>query len=293
MMFRRSQGAVALLTKIVGLMAIAFVGGVASGVFLIQPGTYRGSSATQAEEALELSHQYVWVDQSGWVEAAIVVLNTGERDASIRKLAVRGTECAWGDVYYWTTDTGPISDELDQTSVALAGASVAIVVDGVPRVFQPATGALTVRSGWTLVLYVRDPFDVLTLDEESITVAIAVFTVDNLYYKEAPVSGSSTTFVFMQTEELVFTSYEWGASNAYILVQVKNTGSASLAISEVRVNDVIAADDGITTPYTLVPGSTVTLSVTHIGGYMSGAKYEFKVVTTIGNTFGPYIRTAP
>jgi flagellin-like protein len=101
------------------------------------------------------------------------------------------------------------------------------------------------------------------------------------------------TFTFMQTEELSFTSYEWGASNAYCLIEVKNTGSADLSVSEIRINDVSAADDGITTPYTLTPGSTVTLNITRTGGYTSGVKYEFKVITAKGNTFGPYIRTAP
>ncbi|HUV98034.1 MAG TPA: archaellin/type IV pilin N-terminal domain-containing protein [Candidatus Paceibacterota bacterium] len=103
------------------------------------------------------------------------------------------------------------------------------------------------------------------------------------------------TFTFMQTEEMSFTNYEWGASNAYCQIQVKNTGSSALSISEVRVNDVIAADDGIdtSTPYQLAPGDTVNLNITRTGGYTSGVKYEFKVITAKGNTFGPYIRTAP
>jgi len=101
------------------------------------------------------------------------------------------------------------------------------------------------------------------------------------------------TFTFMQTEEMSFTSYEWGASNAYCLIEIKNTGSSDLSVSEVRVNDIAAADDGITTPYPLAPGATVTLNVTRSGGYSSGVKYEFKVITAKGNTFGPYIRTAP
>ena len=102
------------------------------------------------------------------------------------------------------------------------------------------------------------------------------------------------TFTFMQTEELSFTSYTWGTSNAYCLIQIKNIGSSDLSISEVRINDVACADDGITTPHTLAPGSTVTLNITRTGGaYTSGVKYEFKVITAKGNTFGPYIRTAP
>jgi len=101
------------------------------------------------------------------------------------------------------------------------------------------------------------------------------------------------TFTFMQTEEMSFTNYEWGANNTNCQIQVKNTGSSDLSISEVRVNDVIALDDGIVTPYTLAPGETADLTITRTGGYTSGVKYEFKVITAKGNTFGPYIRTAP
>jgi flagellin-like protein len=102
------------------------------------------------------------------------------------------------------------------------------------------------------------------------------------------------TFTFMQTEEMSFTNYEWGASNAYCNITVKNTGSSELSISEVRVNDVLAAEDGIDTPYALAPGASVTLRIQRTGGaYTAGVKYEFKVVTAKGNTFGPYIKTAP
>lgn len=103
------------------------------------------------------------------------------------------------------------------------------------------------------------------------------------------------TFSFMKTEELSFTGYTWDSISPYtwINITVKNTGSADMTISEVRVNDVAALDDGITTPYSLAAGNTVTLTVTRTGNYTSGVKYEFTVITAKGNTFGPYIKTAP
>jgi len=103
------------------------------------------------------------------------------------------------------------------------------------------------------------------------------------------------TFTFMKTEELSFTSYTWDSTSpiTWIQIAVKNTGSSDMTISDVRVNDVAAADDGITTPYSLTAGNTVTLNVTRTGGYTSGVKYEFTVISAKGNTFGPYIKTAP
>ncbi|MCW3985303.1 MAG: hypothetical protein NWE91_02700 [Candidatus Bathyarchaeota archaeon] len=283
-----SGNVTAFSSKIVALALIMFFGGVASGIILLQ--SFNGGSSSDAqEETLELSNQHVWGNQSGWIEAAIVVLNTGERDAIIRKITIRGIECDWSDVYYWKTDTGPISNELEPTPVELSSSSFNIVIDGIQRTFQQATGELTLRSAWTVVLYVKSPFN-LTSSDGGTKVIITIFTENNLYYEEAYVE---VTFTFMQTEELSFTSYTWGTNNAYCLIQIKNTGSSDLSISEVRVNDVACADDGITTPHTLEPGSTVTLTVTRTGGYTSGVKYEFKVVTAKGNTFGPYIRTAP
>jgi flagellin-like protein len=103
------------------------------------------------------------------------------------------------------------------------------------------------------------------------------------------------TFTFMKTEELAYISYTWDAASppAWIEITVKNTGSADMTISEVRINDVACADDGITTPHSLTAGNTVTLTVTRTGGYTSGVKYEFTVISAKGNTFGPYIKIAP
>ncbi len=69
-----------------------------------------------------------------------------------------------------------------------------------------------------------------------------------------------------------------------------------MTISTVRVNTADAYDDGITTPYPLTAGSSATLNITRQAGldsYTSGVKYEFTVITAKGNTFGPYIKTAP
>jgi archaellum component FlaG (FlaF/FlaG flagellin family) len=102
----------------------------------------------------------------------------------------------------------------------------------------------------------------------------------------------------MATEQLQFTNYAWGTSNATYAMTVKNSGSSDLSIQEVRVDgNVIAADDVTPDPDTdyplLTKGSLVTLNITLTGGYAHGVQYEFTVVTAKGNIFGPYIRTAP
>jgi len=98
------------------------------------------------------------------------------------------------------------------------------------------------------------------------------------------------TFTFMQTEELSFTGYTWDTTPAsWFNMTVKNTGSADVTINAVRLNgaDVLWGHTSVT----LGAGQDVTIQVTST--YTSGVKYEFTVITAKGNTFGPYIRTAP
>jgi len=104
------------------------------------------------------------------------------------------------------------------------------------------------------------------------------------------------SFNFMATEQLQFTNYAWGTSNATYAMTVKNSGSSDLSIQEVRVdgNIITAVTADPATPYPLLTkGSLVTLNITMTGGFSHGIQYEFTVVTAKGNIFGPYIRTAP
>jgi flagellin-like protein len=102
------------------------------------------------------------------------------------------------------------------------------------------------------------------------------------------------TFTFMKTEEVSFTGYTWSSASpsTYIDLTVKNTGSSALTISEVRVSDVATSNNVTgTTSATLDAGESVCIRVTKT--FTSGVKYEFTMITAKGNTFGPYIKTAP
>jgi len=103
------------------------------------------------------------------------------------------------------------------------------------------------------------------------------------------------TFTFMATEQITFTSFTWGSSNAYALMTVKNTGTTDLSISAVKIDTATPAtlSPSLGTPYLLTKGSAVTFNMTRTGGFSSGISYEFTVTTAKGNTFGPYTKTAP
>jgi hypothetical protein len=98
------------------------------------------------------------------------------------------------------------------------------------------------------------------------------------------------TFTFMGTEELNIIGLTWGVNNEYADFLVRNTGSSSLTIIGVEVNDA---------PATMFPASVLLSSGTETSvrvsistGFLSGVKYEFAFHTSSGNRF-TYIATAP
>jgi hypothetical protein len=243
------------------------------------------------EESLELTNQHAWYNQSGWSEAAIVVVNTGEADALLRKITIRSIECDWPRVYYWETDAGPVSGELRQTTTELSGSAFDILIDGKQRTFQQANTRLGLASGSAIVLYIRNPGNI-TVNDINQNITITIFSENKLYYKEATVAA---TFTFMKTEELKVQSHTWATSRTSISITVKNTGTTTMTISEWRVNDVVVSNVTYTTgSATLQAGDTAVARVAPASGtaFISGVKYEFAALSATGNKY-TYVATAP
>ena len=108
---------------------------------------------------------------------------------------------------------------------------------------------------------------------------------------------ASLTTGQMATEQIIFTGSSWAAPGTntvpYILISVKNNGASDLSIAEVRVDGSTATATGISFPYALTKGNSVTLNVTITNGFTRGVQYSFTVLTSKGNRFGPYVQTAP
>ena len=142
------------------------------------------------EESLHLSKQHVWYNTTGaWAQAAIVIVNTGGRDVVIDKISVRGQDCPWNNVYYWRTDNVTVSNDLEVTPTNITGVTFDIKVQGEMRTFRQADDDLTLRSGWTIVIYIMNP-DSIALNDVGITVGITVFTSNAQYYKEANIEAA-------------------------------------------------------------------------------------------------------
>lgn len=142
------------------------------------------------EESLFLTKQHVWYNTTGsWAQAALVIVNTGGRDVVIDKISVRGQECSWANCYYWRTNNVTVSDDLQVTSTNITGTSFDITIQGALRTFTQTTNDITLKSGWTIVIYAMNPGSI-ALNDVGITVGITLFTANAQYHKETNVEAA-------------------------------------------------------------------------------------------------------
>jgi hypothetical protein len=144
------------------------------------------------EESLHLTKEHIWYNTTGaWAEAAIVIVNTGGRDVVLDKITVRGQECDWANVYYWRTHTEVISSDLnvtttEPTDTSFNMSSTFLYGDGI---FTQGTDDQTLKSGWTMVVYITHP-DSIALNDVGIPVGITIFTSNAQYYKETNIQAA-------------------------------------------------------------------------------------------------------
>lgn len=142
------------------------------------------------EESLFLTKQHVWFNTSGsWAQGAIVIVNTGGKDVVLDKITVRGQESAWSNIYYWRTNSVTISDDLIVTPSELTGTTFSVTVQNASRTFDQATDDVTLKSGYTMVVYIKDP-DSIALNDVGITVGITLFSANAQYYKETNIQAA-------------------------------------------------------------------------------------------------------
>jgi hypothetical protein len=141
------------------------------------------------EESLLLTKPHGWYSVSNNTgEAALMIINTGGRDVVIDKITVRGQEADWSKVFYNIT-TGSISADLPFNSTLSDGGSISIGTTSYKFEKGSSGTDITLRSGYTMILYIDDP-DSVSLNDVGITVGMTVFTSNAQYYKEANVQAT-------------------------------------------------------------------------------------------------------
>ncbi len=176
------------LSTVVTTLIILVVSVLLAGVV-----TYFAINVTSTrvqEESLALTKQHVWYNASstGFTQAAILIINTGGRDVVLDKVSVRGQQVDWNDVFYGTTDAS-ISDDLECNTTLAAGN---MTIGSVQVPMTAGSDDLTLRSGYSMVLYITSP-DSITINDIGLTVAITVFTSQAMYYKECNVEARTAT----------------------------------------------------------------------------------------------------
>jgi hypothetical protein len=82
-----------------------------------------------------------------------------------------------------------VSEDLKVTPTNITGLTFDIMVQGEMRTFRQADDDLTLKSGWTVVIYIMNP-DSIALNDVGTTIGITVFTSNAQYYKEANIEAA-------------------------------------------------------------------------------------------------------
>ncbi len=142
------------------------------------------------EESLALTKQHVWYhDSSGAnasTQAALMLINTGGRDVVIQKFAVRGQTVTWSNVYYATTTAAVAADLPYQGNITAGDLEIGTVT----LTMVQASDSLTLKSGYSMVLYINSP-DSITINDVGLTVSVTLNSAQAMYYVESNVQTVS------------------------------------------------------------------------------------------------------
>lgn len=181
---RFSRGPWALSTVVTTLIILVIAVLLASVVSYF---TINVTSTRIQEESILLVKQHVWYNNlARESQAVILIVNTGGRDIVVQKVTVRGQTVNWSETLYFrgrftlTTDVSYIP--------SIAAGSFIPVSDGFGSFERlvAAQGDLPLSSGESMLVYVKNP-DSITIGDVGLTVAIDVYTMQAIYYKETNV----------------------------------------------------------------------------------------------------------
>ncbi len=142
------------------------------------------TSTRVQEESLLITKPHVWCPQSSdSTQAAFAIVNSGGRDVVLSKMTVRGQEVTWSNVYFGITED-PVSENL--AYYALSGTVSVDIGHSNSVSISAASGPVTLTTGKTMVVYINKP-DSISVNDIGLTVTVAVFSAETMYYKETNV----------------------------------------------------------------------------------------------------------
>jgi flagellin-like protein len=159
-------------------------------VLLAAVATYYATNITMTRtesEQIALSKPHIWVNSTGAI-GAFKLQNLGGKDILIDKIAVRGVEEAWADVFiYRVPDGTSITDDFTVCNYTAMTGSWAH--DG--ETYDAVTGDVPLQSGNELLVFIKDP-DNVQLDDIGTAISISVYTNNANYITEVNVESATT-----------------------------------------------------------------------------------------------------
>lgn len=140
----------------------------------------------EEEESLNITKQHVWYNTSNSTsKAAFLIINTGDADAVIERITVRGQECNWSTVY-WDRTNDTITADLPW----IPGTPTSVNLSGTTYYLATSSGNATLYYGYTMIVYIVNP-DTITLDDINQMVEITVYTSRATYSTQSIVEAAS------------------------------------------------------------------------------------------------------
>jgi len=141
-----------------------------------------------AQESLQMSNLHVWYNTTGtWAEAGFALVNTGGKDVVLQSITTRSQPATWSNVFYWTTDTAIIQN-MSVSSVPLTTTAKALI-NATLTTLKPASGVITLKAGWTIVVYIMHPGSIGQNDVGT-SVDVTVFTANAQWTQETNVQAA-------------------------------------------------------------------------------------------------------
>jgi len=159
-------------------------------VLLAAVATYYATNITMTRtenEQISFSKAHIWVNSTGAI-GAFKLQNLGGKDILIDKIAVRGVEQAWADVFIYRVPAGTsVTDDFTVCNYTAmtgtwshGGYSYSAVSADVPLV-----------SGGELLVFIKDP-DNVQVDDIGTAISMSVYTNNANYITEVNVESATT-----------------------------------------------------------------------------------------------------
>jgi hypothetical protein len=142
----------------------------------------------QGDEHLYLTKCSMWFKNSSFSVGSMEIVNTGATDVVLGKITIHGQDVLWNGtstyvMYNKTTST--LDGELPYVETFDRNAPVSIQVGNGNYTLQQAEEGMILKSGWTAVLYIVNPEDLMVYNvgrEIQVTVltAQAVWTTETV-----------------------------------------------------------------------------------------------------------------